>query len=305
MVTNHEWLGPLREFANTSDCSKSFLALDLDGTALLEDHGKVFISSSVEKGVKAIHDLKIPVVLNTLRFPLSVITTVGNAWYQIADVPILTVLLNGSVLGYIKCDHDELHYEEIAAFPMSQAEIQSILDGVEQLIKAGIDDVLLFSYSRDWKEGEALWTPEPDKVPSLEKKYASASRVSSCPVETLAESLVGREICMATLFIDRPEDTLMAYQHSRRNSFFTTKGVNKASGLRAVADRLNLAAACAVGAGDTEMDTFLSEVGFAVLVGKSKLGFRGLKQTVRVATPVELGELLLAYADFLKPRINA
>jgi hypothetical protein len=43
------------------------------------DHGKVFISGSVEKGVKAIHDLKIPVVLNTLRFPLSVITTIGQA----------------------------------------------------------------------------------------------------------------------------------------------------------------------------------------------------------------------------------
>ena len=30
---------------------EDLLALDLDGTALLEDHGKVFIFSSVEKGV--------------------------------------------------------------------------------------------------------------------------------------------------------------------------------------------------------------------------------------------------------------
>src|ERR1043165_6042295 len=93
------WKEPLKKFAEGSDLSKTFLALDLDGTALLEDHGKVFISSSVEKGVKAIHDFQIPVVLNTLRFPLSVIKTVGEEWYQIAETPILTVLLNGSVLG--------------------------------------------------------------------------------------------------------------------------------------------------------------------------------------------------------------
>src|SRR5215208_4839751 len=152
MVKNQEWLEPLRQFANDSDCSKAFLALDLDGTTLLEDHGKVFISSSVEKGVKAIHDLNIPVVLNTLRFPLSVITTIGTAWYHIADAPILTVLLNGSVLGYIKCTDGDLHYEEIAAYPMSAEEVRTMVGGVAQLLKAGIDDVLLFSYSRDWKE---------------------------------------------------------------------------------------------------------------------------------------------------------
>src|SRR5215468_10308663 len=113
-MQNHaHWLKPLKRFADKSDAARTFLALDLDGTALLEDHGKVFISSSVEKGVKALHDLQIPVVLNTLRFPLSVITTVGNEWYHIADLPIPTVLLNGSVLGYIKCHNSELQYEEI------------------------------------------------------------------------------------------------------------------------------------------------------------------------------------------------
>src|SRR5437870_11825792 len=116
MQPNAEWMPALKKFAAECDFSKAFLALDLDGTALLEDHGKVFISSSVEKGVKALHDLKMPVVLNTLRFPLSVITTVGHEWYHIADAPILTVLLNGSVLGYIKCDADHLLYEEIAAY---------------------------------------------------------------------------------------------------------------------------------------------------------------------------------------------
>src|SRR5438874_130912 len=301
MHSNAQWFASLEKFAGACDLSKSFLALDLDGTALLEDHGKVFISSSVEKGVRAIHDLKIPVVLNTLRFPLSVITTVGHAWYEIADVPILTVLLNGSVLGYIKCADGQLHYEEIAAYPLSRAEITQILEGLTQLAQANIEDVLLFFYSRDWKEGEILWTPKADKIPELQKKYVSASRVTSGPVERLGEELSRREVCMASLFINRPQDTLMAYQHSKRSSFFTAKGINKASGLRAISAKLGLAPAEALGAGDTEMDTFLSEVGFAVIVGRAELPFRGQKETTRVATPVELGDLVQAYADLLKP----
>jgi hydroxymethylpyrimidine pyrophosphatase-like HAD family hydrolase len=303
MFTNAPWMEPLRKFADGSDFSKAFLALDLDGTALLEDHGKVFISSSVEKGVKALHDLKIPVVINTLRFPLSVITTVGEAWYQIADVPILTVLLNGSVLGYIKCSDGELHYEELAVYPMSGEEIKSMLDGVAQLKKAGIEEVLFFFYSRDWKEGETLWTPNAEKIPELQKKFVSASRVISGDVEKLAEELWRREICMTSLFIDHPKDKLMAYQHSKRNSFFTAKGVNKASGLREVAAKLNLSPAEALGAGDTEMDTFLSEVGFAVIVGEGKLPFRGRKETARVATPLELGELIFAYSGLVKQEV--
>jgi hydroxymethylpyrimidine pyrophosphatase-like HAD family hydrolase len=294
------WLKPLREFVEASDILRGLLVLDLDGTALLEDKGKVFISSSVEKGVKAIHDLKLPIVLNTLRFPLSVITTIGEAWYQIADAPILTVLLNGSVLGYIKRDQTGLHYEELAAFPLSSVDIKSMLEGVAQLCKAGIDDMLLFFYSRNWKEGETLWTPSPEKIPALRKKFVSASQVLSGSVEELSAELTNREICMISLFINRPEDTLMAYQHSKRTNFFTAKGVNKASGLKEIAARLKLSVESALGAGDTEMDNFLSEVGFAAIVGRASLPFRGRKQTVRVATPMELGELLLAYAERIK-----
>jgi len=45
----------VRRFLKTRQFS--FLALDLDGTALMEDRGKIFISGTVEKGVKAMHDL--------------------------------------------------------------------------------------------------------------------------------------------------------------------------------------------------------------------------------------------------------
>jgi hypothetical protein len=50
------------------------------------------------------------------------------------------------------------------------------------------------------------------------------------------------------------------------------------------------------------MDTFLSEVGFAVIVGRARLPFCGQKHTVRVATPMELGELIIAYAEQLRTR---
>src|SRR5438874_7875244 len=193
MHSNAQWFASLEKFAGACDLSKSFLALDLDGTALLEDHGKVFISSSVEKGVKALHDLNIPVVLNTLRFPLSVMRTAGQEWYQIADAPILTVVLNGSVRGSIKCADGDLVYEEIAVYPLSHDEITTTMQGVAQLTKAGIDEVLLFIYARDWKAGETLWTPNPDKIPDLRNKYVSTSKVFSSSIEQLSDELLRRE----------------------------------------------------------------------------------------------------------------
>src|ERR1043166_9865238 len=196
MDSQPEWMEPLRGFTANIKPASAFLALDLDGTALLEDQGKVFISSSVEKGVKELYKLKVPIVLNTLRFPLSVMNTVGEAWCKIADVPILTVLLNGSVLGYVKCEDGELHYDEIAAYPLSSSEIKAMLEGINQLTKSGIDDLLLFFYSRDWREGETLWTPCAEKVQGLKQKYVSASKVFSCSPNELSEELLKREICM-------------------------------------------------------------------------------------------------------------
>jgi hydroxymethylpyrimidine pyrophosphatase-like HAD family hydrolase len=290
-----ETIDRVDRFAEKCNFANGGLVLDLDGTALLEREGKVFISSAVEKGVKAVHDLGRPVILNTLRFPISVLTTVGEAWYQIADVPILTVLLNGSVCGYIVRSNGKLEYEELIAFPLKQQEIEKILTGVSELLEAGISDLLLFFYTRNWREGESLWTPRAEKIEGLKQKYLSASRVFSGSLAELREELLKREICMACLFIDRPRDTLMAYQHSKQNSFFTEPGIDKASGLRATAAKLGFSLDDSVGAGDTEMDSFLSEVGLAVIVGKSQLAYQGKQATVRVADPQELGDLILRF----------
>src|SRR5687768_8103508 len=219
MVQDAVWFDELRRFAGGTNVSKSFLVLDLDGTALLEDKGKIFISSSVEKGVKSIHDHKMPVILNTLRFPVSVLTTVGEAWYQIADVPILTVLLNGSMSGYIVRANGKLEYEELMSFPLNESEILKMLDGIDELIEAKVTDVVLFVYSVDWRAAKTVWTPHADRVEALKLKYRSASRVIAGTLTELRQELLGQEICMACLFIDRPADMLMAYQHTKRNSF--------------------------------------------------------------------------------------
>src|SRR5687767_1828039 len=206
MILSPEISRSLEEFAARSDFQKGALVLDLDGTALLEREGKVFISSAVEKAVRAVHDIRRPVILNTLRFPISVLTTVGEAWYQIADVPILTVLLNGSVSGYIVRANGKLEYQELLSFPLKPAEIEKMLTGVAELLSAGISDVLLFFYTRNWREGESLWTPHPERIDSLKQKYQSASRVVSGSLAELRKELFRHEICMACLFIDRPQD---------------------------------------------------------------------------------------------------
>ena len=303
MAISGDQLKALDKFAASANFQKSLLVLDLDGTALLEEKGKVFISSSVEKAVKAIHDLKLPVAINTLRFPLSVMRTVGEAWYQIAEAPILTILLNGSVLGYIQKTAAGLEYEELAAFPMAWSEVENLLAGVDQLLASGVEKIILFYYSRDWRAGETIWTPSPSRIESLKKKYLSASHVFAGPVSMLRDKMRIEEICMASLLIDRPRDLLMAYQHSKPSSFFTRQGVDKAFGVREIASRLNLSLLDSFGAGDTQMDNFLTELGLALIVGKSRLPYEGRLQTVRVADPIELGEAIIHLGEKISGKV--
>jgi hydroxymethylpyrimidine pyrophosphatase-like HAD family hydrolase len=97
----------------------------------------------------------------------------------------------------------------------------------------------------------------------------------------------------------------MAYQHSKRNSFFTRKGVDKAYGLKEIAKYFKVSLDHSVGAGDTEMDSFLSEVGLAVIVGGADLRFRGKSDTLRVGNPSDLGELLSAMAEAARKPVAA
>lgn len=286
-------------FLDQAEFSRSgAIVTDLDGTAVHEENGRIYIPPPVEYGLKAVYERGRPVVLNSLRFPLSVMRTFGKEWLSISGSPIPVVSMNGSQLGYVTRDSGgELCFDEMKAFTLTANEIDSVLAGVDALLADGIRDVLLFYYPRDWRMGEIIWTPVAEKVLHLKEKYASASAVTAVEPDKLAETLHAEEICMIFLLIERPADDLMAYQHSRPSSFFTAKGTDKASGTREMAELLGFDLAHSIGAGDTQMDNFLGSVGLSVQVGTRSLEFGGTFDRVRVASSFELGDLLFHVAD--------
>src|SRR5918993_4633088 len=98
---------------------------DLDGTAVHEFQGKIIIPKEVELGLMHHYESGRPLILNSLRFPLSVIRTFGQDWYKLSNAPIPTVTLNGSLMGFIKkTTEGELIFEEAAAFPLTAGEIK-------------------------------------------------------------------------------------------------------------------------------------------------------------------------------------
>lgn len=296
---NREVTAAIDKFLEQSDFARSGAVItDLDGTAVHEDNGRIYIPPPVEFGLKALYERGRPVVLNSLRFPLSVMRTFGKEWLAISGAPIPVVSMNGSQLGYVtRDDKEELCFEELKAFPLFSAEIDSVLAGVDALLEDNIREVLLFYYPRDWRMGEIIWTPVAEKVMHVKEKYASASSVIAVEPDKLAELLHAEEICMIFLLIERPADDLMAYQHSRPSNFFTIKGVDKLSGTAVLAEMIGFDLKTSIGAGDTPMDKFLDGVGLAVHVGPHELEFRGSFDTVRVANSFELGDLLFYVAD--------
>jgi hydroxymethylpyrimidine pyrophosphatase-like HAD family hydrolase len=282
------------------------IVTDLDGTALHEDQGRIYIPKQVELGFKRIHDLGRPFVLNSLRFPLSVLRTFGRDWYSISNSPIPTVTLNGSLLGYVtKTDEDEMAFEEIAAFPLSAEEIDDVLDGIAKMLDGGVKNILLFYYPRDWRIGEIIWTPVADRVLEVKDRYVSASSVTAVELPKLREQMHAEDICMVFLLVDAPEQELMAYQHTRRNNFFTAKGVDKLFGAQRMAEAIGFDLTRSTGAGDTELDRFLAGVGLAIVVGHLELEFKGLQHTIRLKNSLELGELLSQMAELLRGSPNA
>jgi hydroxymethylpyrimidine pyrophosphatase-like HAD family hydrolase len=289
----------LRQFVQKSRfASQGGVITDLDGTAVHEEQGRIYIPESVEFGLREIYKAGRPVVLNSLRFPLSVMRTFGKEWHTIAGAPIPVVSMNGSQIGYVKKDEkDELCFEEIDAFPLEANQIDDVLAGVQKLLDDGIREVLLFYYPRDWRMGEIIWTPVAEKVIHVKEKYRSASSVTAVELPKLREQLHAEEICMIFLLIERPADDLMAYQHSRPSSFFTREGVDKLFGTEQIARHLGIDLAHSIGAGDTMMDGFLSGVGLMVQVGNRNLEFRGLHSTIKLNNSFELGDFLFRLAE--------
>ncbi len=284
----------LKDFIEASSFrTKGAVITDLDGTAVHEFRGKIVIPKEVEYGLLHHYRSGRPIVLNSLRFPLSVLRTFGADWYKLSNAPIPTITLNGSLIGHItKAINEELEFVEVAAFPLTDEEITETLNRVRTLISAGFNNVVLFYYPRDWRIGEVIWTPSPQNILPLKEKYSSASAVTAVELDKLGDQLTNEDICMMVLLIDAPEDQLMAYQHTQRNNFITHRGIDKLQGATKMAQVLNFELSESLGAGDTPMDTFLSGVGLATIVGPMELAFRGLRNTIRLSSSIELGLLL-------------
>jgi hydroxymethylpyrimidine pyrophosphatase-like HAD family hydrolase len=290
----------LQQFVSQSSfATAGAVVTDLDGTAVHEHQGKIIIPREVELGLMRHYESGRPLILNSLRFPLSVIRTFGQDWYKLSNAPIPTVTLNGSLMGFIqKTPEAELVFEEAAAFPLTHEEIREALKGVKGVLDGGIKNVLVFYYPRDWRIGEVIWTPVPENIIAVKEKYVSASAVTAVEFPKLEEQMLSEDICMIFLLIDAPEDQLMAYQHTRRSNFITHHGVDKLFGARAMADLLKCDLRSSLGAGDTELDNFLSGVGLALLVGNNELDFRGLVDTIKLRDSLELGAVLFRAAEF-------
>src|SRR4051794_23944004 len=99
------------------------------------------------------------------------------------------------------------------------------------------------------------------------------------------------DICMIFLLLNETEEKLMAYQHTRRSNFLSHSGVDKLFGAQRIAELLHFDLTSSIGAGDTEMDSFLKGVGLAVVVGGMDLAFQGVRGTLRLKDSFELGEL--------------
>jgi hydroxymethylpyrimidine pyrophosphatase-like HAD family hydrolase len=296
----------LEAFARESRFGESgAVVTDLDGTAVHELQGISTIPEQVEFGLKALRDRGRPIILNSLRFPLSIIRTFGQEWFRIAGESIPTVSLNGSLLGYVVArPSGEIAFQEIAAYPIPTEEKETVLAGAKALADEGFEELILFFYPRDWRAGESIWTPSPARVAHVAAKYTSASQVTAVQFESLRERLLSSDIAMMFLLVDIPEDRRMAYQHQTPAGFITRKGVDKREGAARMAAHLGVRLADSVGAGDTEMDNFLSEVGLAIHVGAANLPYEGRRATIRVRTSAELGRLLFRLAE-LHPRVEA
>jgi hydroxymethylpyrimidine pyrophosphatase-like HAD family hydrolase len=263
-----------------------------------EYQGRIIIPKEVEFGLMRHYERGRPLVLNSMRFPLSVIRTFGQDWYKLANGPIPTVTLNGSLIGFVKkTPESELVFEEAAAFPLTKEEILEALEGVQGLLNNGFKNVLVFYYPRDWRIGEVIWTPVPENILAIKERYRSASAVTAVEFPKLQEQMLAEDICMIFLLIDAPENELMAYQHTKRSNFITHKGVDKLFGARAMSELLHCDLRDGIGAGDAELDTFLSGVGLALIVGNQQLNFHGLIDTIKLNNSFELGNLLFRAAE--------
>lgn len=304
MALTVEHITAIEKFFQQSDFSNSGAVItDLDGTAVHEFDNMIVIHKEVGAGLRKIYDLGRPVVINTLRFPLSVIKTFAKEWYDLARNPIPVVLLNGSQLGYIKKVDGAFVFDQLHAFPLHEVEVGEVVNGIARMMNDGIRDINLFFYPEDWTLGEMIWTPQPESIIPLKEKYKSASSVISTGVDELKTILTAQPICMMLLLVQAKDDDLMAYQHTRQSNFITHHKVDKLSGTIEMAKVLGFNLPDSIGAGDSGMDVFLSKVGLAIHVRTRDLPYKGTTLTLPLDDYQDYGSVLSLISSMHKQHL--
>ena len=151
-----DYLPRLQRFMRDSRfAERGAVMTDLDGTAVHEFEGRVILSRSVELGLERVHATGREVLINTMRFPQSVMHAFGAEWRRASGSDMLVVSLKGSLIGRIvAAESGELAFEEIEAFTLTAEELAEVLNGVRGLCEQGVAELLVFIYPRDWRQGE-------------------------------------------------------------------------------------------------------------------------------------------------------
>jgi hypothetical protein len=279
----------ISDFSDHPDFSrKGGLITDLDGTVIQQKDGRYFMPEPVQYGLTEIYQAGCQVIINTMRFPLSVIKTFAEDWYTISQGSVPLVSLNGSQTGYIHKDEKSgFTFEEIESFPLREKELARFIADLDGILSTD-GSPLVFYYPRNWQKGEIIWTPDAGRVNEIKDRYRSASQVYGGDVRKLQDHLGAEDINM--IFLLPGTDPSNAPQFTGFKDFYSGQHVNKLTGAKKMIHHLGRKIDHFIGAGDTPMDVFLKEVGLVLKVGTLNLDFDCKSEVLQIDRLEEIGE---------------
>ncbi|WP_221392700.1 HAD hydrolase family protein [Dyadobacter sp. NIV53] len=274
---------------------KGGLMTDLDGTVIQEHEGKYFMPDLVREGLVKMYNAQCPVIINTMRFPISVIKTFATDWFVMSKASVPLVSLNGSQIGFINKDKkSKFTFQEIEAFPLKKEEVKKFISDIEQILEQG-GSVLVFYYPRDWVKGEIIWTSDKEKTSETKDRYRSASHVYNSNMEELTRNLESEDICMIFLKAIQ-SDPATPFTNTDYKDFYSHQNVDKLFGAKKMISHLEREIHQFVGAGDTPMDVFLKEVGQVIKVGGLNMNFEFNSPVIELKHVPDIGEVFTEVA---------
>lgn len=273
------------------------LITDLDGTIVQHQDGNYTIPTEVLAGLKELYQVGCPVILNTIRFPISIINTFASVLYPIFQNPIPVISLNGSQWGYISPGiNGEFCFSEVGAKSLNATEIKSFIADLRFLDEKKVPNITVFYYPRDWTKGEIIWSAEENRVSEMAQTYKSAARIYSGSRQLLEENLAAEDISMIFLLVKKDLIPGSHLQHNLKD-FYTAAGVNKLTGAHAFVNQQGFRLDNFIGAGDTPMDVFLKETGAVIKVGDLPLPFDCQAPIFPVKKVAGIGEVFTHIAE--------